>query len=231
MAFRPLKFPGFSAAFHPEMKPLTAATVLEYGELVKFTATGVVVTAGAASITGVDILGVAAMASTATDTFTEIEVYINPMIIYEVGISEIVNATTLTATGGSGTTIEDTSFLPGEDDLMIGSVLEVVTCASGDSSAGDLLTVTDFNNTGGVFTFASVGSTGFANADTYKLVSVGNNLLGAYSLESDGDGVYIVLNKTGAGDFCKVVGISDDKKKLEVMLTSSLYGSSSTVST
>lgn len=229
MAFRPIKYPGFSAAFHPEMLPVTAATVLEVGELVKYTL-GKIVTAGAASITAVDVVGVAAQASTATDTFTRIEVYINPMIIYEVGISEIVNATTLTATGGSGTTLEDSSFLPGQDDLMIGAVIEVVTMASGDSSVGDLLTVTDFNNTGGIFTFASVGSTGFASADTYKLVSVSDYLLGAHTLESSSDGVYIVLNKTGAGDFCKVVGISDDKKKLEVILTSSLYGSSSTVS-
>jgi len=141
--------------------------------------------------------------------------------LVSVDISEIVSETTLTATAGTTVTIVDSTLnCVDGDDVFIGATLEVLTCASGDSSAGDILTVTDYAQSTGTFTFAAVGATGFASSDTFKIVTVGQRFGGqgllcmntTYADE-------IVLDSAGEagsakdGDWFRCIDVTPDGKK------------------
>lgn len=140
-----------------------------------------------------------------------------PNMEIEADISEILNKTALTATGGSGTTFVDDSLCGIPNDALIGGTIKVLTMASGDSDIGDVLPITDFNGTTGTITFASVGSTGFAAGDTAQLLTVGQRMIGCWQIGIDGTYAdSLVLDQgsagDGGGDFFRVTRVDPSGK-------------------
>jgi hypothetical protein len=141
----------------------------------------------------------------------------------EMDVTEIANATTLVATGGSGTTLVDSSLGGMVTNSLIGSVIKVVTMASSDKSAGTLLTATGYTATAsgaGTFTFASMGSTGFASGDTYKIVSLNNDYVfgnrGCLLNTTYMDSIDLDTTNTtvSTGMFVRIIGTNGDGTKL-----------------
>lgn len=196
--------------------PLVAATVIEMFELVKNTTGTGIVALGAINNDGTDALYVSGKASAATSTFTELPIFGGSDIIFKVAIKECVAGTVLTATNGGATTFVDSSLIVGSDDVLIGAVIEVDTCASGDKSDGDQLTLTDSASATGTLTFASVGSTGFAASDTAHFVKFGTAMFGhfklgvEYSGSATTDGCRLVLDGgDGTSRVFRIIGWND----------------------
>jgi len=158
---------------------IPTATVIERGEPVSFTqGTGVIVLPGPTDfddrVTGV------ATAAHAASAGTSIELNYSPTAVYRYHASK-----TYTATGGSVTTIVDSSLVPTTDDFWIGGMIKVINCVADSSLNGKLIPITDSTGSGGTLTFATQ-SAAFASGDTYQ-VCLGNyadDYLG-YDLSSD----------------------------------------------
>ena len=115
---------------------------------------------------------------TGTTVAADTEIGVLPLFVGDVliaDITEIMNKTALTATGGGATTFVDSSLLAFADNSLIGSKWKVITMASGDKAPNTILTCTDNTQSNGTITFASLGSTGFASGDTAQLISVNND--------------------------------------------------------
>lgn len=221
----------------PKKMKITAATVIELGEcLLLNTATKVGAAIGAAAVDGTIPLYISAEASASTDTKTEIWAYSDALTIFEVDIKEIQDATSLTCTNGDATSCIDDSLVLGNNDLLIGAVIEVVSMASGDGAAGTQYTVTDYVSADGDMTHASAGSTGWAAADTFKFVRLSKQYIREWAklaLEYSGsattDGCRIALDQTHASEGFRVIGMSSDQKKLHVVLTASIEAQRATM--
>jgi hypothetical protein len=217
-------------------KAIAAGDVINLGAILTNVTGSVKVAVSTGTLTATAIYGLSAATSTSSDTFTSMPVLqINPGAVLRAQIEEIALGTTLTATNGSGTTCVDSSLVgPGSDDVLIGGKIEVVTMASGDSSVGDELTLTDYAVSTGTMTFSSVGSTGFANADTYKILTVGSTeatscrIIGENLLDVNGEGDMIEFNVAAGGDWCRVVDVVDDGKQLLVAVNAT-YGNATVV--
>jgi hypothetical protein len=94
-----------------------------------------------------------------------------------IDISEIINKTTLTATGGSTTTIADSSLKGLPDSTMIGGQVVVVTCAAG-LVPGTVLDITGYTQSSGTITFATQ-TAAMASGDTYQIKRLGVSRLEA----------------------------------------------------
>jgi len=143
--------------------PIPTATVVEQGEIVDFTpATGVIVMGAA----GVDFdgpaVGVAANAH-AANSGTELKVYTSAEAVFGHKCDNI-----LTATGGSTTTFTVATLVPQTNNLWVGGMLEIVTCAADASLVGKRIPITASTGATGVLTFAAQ-TAAFAANDTAKL--------------------------------------------------------------
>ena len=181
--------------------------------------------AGASSVslfttdTAVPILGIAMHATTTADTKIDVQILPNGAKV-EADTSEILNGTELTATGGSPTTFVGSSIVIGQNDVLIGAVVEVVSMASKNKAVGTELTVTDYVSSSGTLQFASLGTTGFATGDKIKIKRLGNNIIGTKLLgiaPTYADN--IALDQTSDGSFLHVLGLSDDKKRVVGAIT------------
>ncbi len=216
---------GSRDALIVENYPITAAKVVAKGALVYNDASN-----GTVELVGADFgtnllkypLGITLKASTASTTFTTMPIaLIGPDTVMEADVSEILNATELTATGGGVTTFVDSSITGAANDELIGAVVQVVLMASGDKATGTLLTVTDYVAATGTLTFNSLGSTGFAAGDKIKIIKLGKNILSSISLNVGAASNAIVLDgasATVATPSFRVVGLSDDQKKVHVRI-------------
>ena len=186
-------------------------------------------TAGAASVslyttdTAVPVLGIAQETTTTASTNIQVDVTLTGDFL-EGDVDEIVDATVLTSdgTGGTATTFVDSSFVAGQDDVLIGAKFVVLGMASTDKPVGTVLTATDYTSTGGTIQFASLGTTGFNTGDTIKLISLSNRICGCESLAINATTAdAFTLNGTGAGGgtFFKAIEVSDDGKKIRGYLT------------
>ena len=169
-----------------------------------------------------------AVASSAT-AVADITTIVNGTIL-EIDVAEILAGTALVATGGSTTTIADTSLENQPDDTLIGSVVEVVTCAASAALIGTKLTITDYTAAGGTLTFATAAAA-MAGSDTYKFLSVnGTRMAGHYTAPLDvtyADSINLDNSGTsadgnGAGDWCRVIGTNAAGTKLIVVVTAGI---------
>lgn len=163
---------------------IPAATAIEKGEPVQFTqGTGVVVLPGPTDFDD-PIFGVANEAHNGTSggrqSGTKIELLYSPTAIYRYLASK-----TYTATGGSTTTLVDSSLLPQTDDFWIGGAIKVVNCQNNSSLNGRIIEITDSTGSTGTLTFAAQEAA-FQSGDTYQLVpgEYAEGYVG-YDLDSD----------------------------------------------
>lgn len=158
---------------------IPTATAIEEGEPVSFTAgTGAIVLADPTNQQDA-IFGVAT-AVHAANSGTELEVSISPSAIYKYHATK-----TYTATGGSTTTIVDSSLLPQTDNFWIGGAVKIVNCVADSSLNGKIIRITDSTGSTGTLTFATQKAA-FASGDTFQLC-LGNYADGfiGYDLDSD----------------------------------------------
>ena len=142
--------------------PIPTATAIDQGEIIDYTAgTGVVVVADPDDLDD-PVAGVAVYAHPA-NSGTTIPVSMSPSAVYKHRCNKI-----LTATGGSTTTFVVATLVPTTDNLWIGGMLEVVTCAADPSMVGKKIPITDSTGTGGTLTFDAQPSA-FAAGDTARL--------------------------------------------------------------
>jgi len=177
---------------------IPTATVIEKGEIVKFTpGTGIVVA------TGTDFddphLG-AAINAHAANSGTELKVSCAPASVFAHKSSNII-----TATGGSTTTFVVSGLLPVTDDIWIGGYLEVVTCAADSSLVGKKIPITDSTGSGGTITFAAQ-TAAFASGDTARICP-GSRAIGIYSWDIDSDGMNVDWDASGAGEGLQLVDV------------------------
>ena len=158
---------------------IPTATAVDAGEPVQFTQGTGVITIAQASDFDDYILGVATAAH-AANSGTSIELTYSPTAIYVYHASK-----TYTATGGSTTTIVDSSLLPQTDDFWIGGAVKIVSCAADSSLNGKVISITDSTGSSGTLTFATQAAA-FAASDTFQLClgKYAENHLG-YDLSAD----------------------------------------------
>ena len=158
---------------------IPTATAVDAGEPVQFTQGTGVITIAQASDFDDYILGVATAAH-AANSGTSIELTYSPTAIYVYHASK-----TYTATGGSTTTIVDSSLLPQTDDFWIGGAVKIVSCAADSSLNGKVISITDSTGSPGTLTFATQAAA-FAAGDTFQLClgKYAENHLG-YDLSAD----------------------------------------------
>lgn len=142
---------------------IPTATVIDKGEPIQFTqGTGVVVLPEPTDFDD-PIYGVATAAH-AANSGTELEISYSPTAIYRYNASK-----TYTATGGSTTTIVDSSIVPQTDDFWIGGAVKIISCAADSTLNGQILEITDSTGITGTLTFATQ-SAALASGDTFQLV-------------------------------------------------------------
>jgi len=158
---------------------IPTATVIEKGEPVDFTTgTGAIVLAAPDTFDD-PIYGVATAAHAASSG-TELEVSVSPTAIYKYHASK-----TYTATGGSTTTILESSLMPQTNNFWKGGAVKIVSCAADSSLNGKIIPITASTGSTGVLTFATQIAA-FASGDTFQLC-LGNYATGylGYDLDTD----------------------------------------------
>jgi hypothetical protein len=170
--------------------PIPTATAIEQGEMVLFTpGTGVAVVAG----TDLDdpFIGVAVYEH-AANSGTEISVSVSPTAVYKHRCNNII-----TATGGSATTFVCAGLLPATDNLWIGGMLEIVTCAADSTLIGKKIPITDSTGGTGTLTFDTQAAA-FAAGDTARLCP-GKLAIGTLVWNLDGDGTNVDWDAVATG--------------------------------
>jgi hypothetical protein len=139
------------------------ATALEAGEPVRFTqGTGLVVLSDNTNLQD-RILGINTKEKAANDGVTYLPISISPTAKYTYKCDK-----TYTATGGSTTTLEDSSLVPDTADVWIGGAVKIVSCAADSSLNGRIISISD-SATSGVLTLAETLPAAIASGDTYNL--------------------------------------------------------------
>ncbi len=196
---------------------IPTATAIEQGEPVDFTyGTGVIVLADPTDFDD-PIVGVAThahAASTGNENEYDIELSYSPTALYVYKASK-----TYTATGGSTTTIVDSSLVPTTDDFWIGGMIEVINCVADTSLNGLRIPITDSTGSGGTLTFATQIAA-FASGDTYQLC-LGKMAEGFLGYDLDSDAMNPDFNATG-GNVLKFQYANP--KTMEMYFTFERYG-------
>lgn len=201
MKFKPAK--SATGIYSPiaEEFPIATGTAIERGEIVLLTPA-----VGIAAVAGTDFddpaFGVAAEdhnGSTAgRQVGLKIKVYTDPNLIYSLRNDNII-----TATGGSATTFVVAGLLPATDNLWIGGMLEVVTCAADATMIGKRIPITGSTGTGGTLTFPTQ-TAAFASGDTAKLCP-GKLAVGLLGWDLTSDGTDVDWDTSG-GEALQLVG-------------------------
>ena len=170
--------------------PIASATVIEQGEIIDFTpGTGVVAMGNAGTDFDGPAAGVAVNAHTA-NSGTEIKVITDSNAVFGHKSANII-----TATGGSTTTFAVAGLLPQTNDIWIGGVLEVVTCAADPTMVGRKIPITDSTGATGTLTF-STQQAAFAAGDTARLCP-GALALTEFGWDLDADGMNVDWDSSG----------------------------------
>lgn len=174
---------------------IPTATAIEEGEIVLHTpGTGIAVVAG--QDFDDPAIGAAINAHPA-NSGTEIKVSSSPTAVYAHKCGNII-----TATGGSTTTFVVAGLLPQTDNLWIGGMLEIVTCAADASLIGKRIPITDSTGATGTLTFAAQAAA-FAAGDTARLCP-GPLAIGEFGWDLDADGMNVDWDTSG-GEALKLV--------------------------
>lgn len=215
MAFRPVGH-RFNDQFSAEVYPCVDASNIVMGQLVEISTIttlaanpGHVVGLTSASTTGasVRVCGIAAENRTGSATRSNIRVWTDPFIIFEADV--VVGTETprlLTASGGSGTTLIDSTIgtsLP--DDYYTGCIIHPLSVATSGTVvfAGASLRVTDWTQAQDRWTFANAGTGQFASGDTFWL-ELSDTLRGCLVFELNAAGTSIDLDTTNSTRNCLV---------------------------
>ena len=177
----------------PIIKPLyiATATVIDQGEIVKFTiGTGVEAAAG----TDLDdpSMGVAINAH-AANSGTEIKVSVSPTARYRHKCTNII-----TATGGSTTTFVVSGLLPQTDNIWNGGMLEIVDCVADPTLNGKRIPIADCTGATGTITVATQPAA-FASGDTARICP-GPLALTAHTWDLDSDGLNVDWDAAAVGE-------------------------------
>ena len=206
------------------LKPfyIPSATVIEKGEVVKFTP-GV----GIAAIGDQDqddpVLGVATEAhdgaTTGRQTGTEIKVSCSPTACFRVPCALV-----LTATGGSTTTFVDSNLKPATDDIFNGGYIKVVTCAADTDGVtiGKKIKITDYTGASGTITVGAQPYA-FAAGDTVKLFP-GPLAVTSYSHNLTSDGTDIDFEETAAGEAIQIIAADPINEELVIKFRLHQFG-------
>ena len=176
--------------------PIVTNTVIQRGELVKFTpAVGVVAVAG----TDFDdpAIGIAMEDHNGTSAGRQ------SGLVIKVAVSEADHplilkwncANTITATGGSTSTFVVAGLLPQTDDVWNGGYIQVLTCAADSTMVGKRIKITDCTGLSGTLTF-SAQAAAFAAGDTARLCP-GKLALTLFGWDLDGDGMNVDWDTSG----------------------------------
>ncbi len=192
MAFVPAYREGGGAIeAHPYY--IATNTAIEKGEIVKFT-----VGTGIAAVAGTDFddpaFGVAAEdhdGSTAgRQSGTEILVYSDPDIVFKV-----VPKTESTTTGGDATSWIDSSLTAANDVFNGGKIVITDTNSVAGFKVGDVLSITDFANSGGDCTVTGAGGVIAASMKGY--IYPGKQSVSCYGFDLNSDGTNIDMDTAG----------------------------------
>jgi hypothetical protein len=121
---------------------------------------------------------------------TEILVYDNPMIVFQ-----HVPSTESTTTGGDATSWIDSSLTAADDVFNGGHIVITDTNNVAGFSVGDVLTITDFANSGGDCTVSGAGGTIAAGMKGY--IYPGYAAIGSYAFDLNSDGMAIDMDTAG----------------------------------
>lgn len=180
---------------------IPTATAIEQGEIVDFSSgVGVIVLAGPNDFDD-PAIGVAVYAH-AANSGTSIPVSVSPTAVYS-----HKNGNIITATGGSATTFICAGLLPQTNDIWIGGVLEVVTCAADSSMIGKRIKITDSTGATGTLTFDTQPAA-FAAGDTARLCP-GPLAIGEFGWDLDGDAMNVDWDTSG-GQSLMLVDVDPD---------------------
>ena len=177
---------------------IATGTVIELGEMVKFTPGTGIVAIGDADQDD-PYIGVAAEGhdgSTAgRNVGLEILIYDSPTAIFSQKCMNII-----TATGGSTTTFVVSGLLPQTNDLWNGGYLKIIACAADSSLNGKKIKITDSVGSTGTLTFA-VQSGALASGDTAYLCP-GPLAITEYGWDLESDGMLIDWDTSGGEAIC-----------------------------
>jgi hypothetical protein len=192
MAFVPAYREGGGVCV-PRPYYIAAATAIERGEVVLFTpGTGI------AAVAGTDFddpaIGVAAEAhdgSTAgRQSGTEILIFDDPAYVFKV-----VPRTESTTTGGDATSWIDSSLTAANDIFNGGHIVITDTNNVAGFAVGDVLTITDFANSGGDCTVTGAGGTIASGMKGY--IYPDKRAAGNFAFDLNSDGTNIDLDTAG----------------------------------
>ena len=204
MAFKPAYREGGGAVQAQEFY-IPTATAIELGEMVLFTTgTGVAVVSGTDFVA--PALGVAAEAH-AANSGTSIKVYSDPDIVFQV-----VPRTESTTTGGDATSWIDSSLTAANDVFNGGHIVITDTNGVDGFKVGDVLTITDFANSGGDCTVSGAGGTIAAGMKGYIYPGKLAVLSHAFDLNSDGTNIDL---DTAGGEALVITDVEWDPAKKE----------------
>lgn len=145
--------------------PIPDATAIEKGEPVDFTpGTGVIVLAGPTDFDD-PIYAVSNEEKEANDGKVEIEVILDPSAYYKHKASD-----SYTATGGSTSTVVDSSLVPQTDNFWKGGAIQIVNCVGDSTLNGKIVNIASSTGSTGTLTLAETLPTALASGDTFKLV-------------------------------------------------------------
>ena len=189
-------FPAYrkgGGAIEATTRYIAANVAIEKGEIVQYGVTGI-----AALTEGTDFddpaFGVAAEAhngSTAgRQSGTEILIYDDPMIVFK-----HIPKTLSTTTGGDATSWIDSSLTAANDVFNGGKIVIVSTNSITGFNVGDVLTITDFANSGGDCTVTGAGGTIAAGMTGY--IYPGYAAIGVFGFDLNSDGMAIDLDTAG----------------------------------
>ena len=200
--------------------PIATNTVIEFGEMVKFTpGTGVEAVAG----TDFDdpAIGVAMEPHNGTSagrqSGTKIKVSVSPTAVYK-----LVPSVAITATGGSTTTFVDSSLLPATNDYFNDGAIKIVSCAADSSLNGKIVKISDYTGSGGTITLAETLSATIASGDTAYLCP-GPYAVTAYGWDLNSDGTDINFESSG-GESLQIVDVDPDTFNIFVKLRLHQFG-------
>lgn len=167
--------------------------VIEKGEIVEYGRTGI-----KALTQGTDFddpaFGAAGEAhdgvTAGRQSGTEILVYDNPLTVFKHIPKQLS-----TTTGGSSTLWTDSSLTAADDVFNGGKVVIVSTNSIAGFNVGDVLSITDFANSGGVCTVSGAGGTIAAGMTGY--IYPGFAAITVYGFDLNSDGMMIDLDTAG----------------------------------
>lgn len=179
---------------------VTSVAILK-GQVVEYGRTGVIALSGDHDTDADDpVFGVSAEAhdgaTAGRQTGTVIKIYDDPQIVF----SHVPN-TESTTTGGDATSWIDSSLTAADDVFNGGHIVITDTNNVAGFSVGDVLTITDFANSGGDATVSGAGGTIAAGMKGY--IYPGFAAITTYGFDFNSDGT--ALDMDTAGGECVVI--------------------------